>query len=68
MEFLKLLLIVVILLALAVFGLAIQIIFKKTHKFPNLHISKNKKLRDQGITCAQSWDKSEQIKAREKLK
>lgn len=67
MEFLKLIIVVVVLLALAVFGLAIQIIFKKTHRFPNIHISKNKKLRDQGITCAQSWDKNEQAKARKGL-
>ncbi len=63
MEFLKLIVIVIVLLALAVFGLAIQIIFKKSHKFPNIHISRNKKMKENGITCAQSWDKSEQIKA-----
>jgi hypothetical protein len=63
MEFLKLILIVIVLLALAVFGLAIQIIFKKSHKFPNIHISRNKKMKENGITCAQSWDKSEQMKA-----
>ncbi len=63
MEFLKLIIIVIVLLGIAVFGLAIQIIFKKTHKFPNIHISKNKKMREHGVTCAQSWDKSEQMKA-----
>jgi hypothetical protein len=68
MEFIKLLLIVIGLLGLAMFGLAIQIIFKKDHKFPNMHVSGNKKLADQGITCAQSWDKMEQRKAKEELK
>ena len=63
MEFLKLIIIVIVLLGLAVFGLAIQIIFKKSHKFPNIHISRNKKMKENGITCAQSWDKSEQMKA-----
>lgn len=68
MEFLKLLLIVVGLLGLVMFGLAIQIIFKKDHKFPNTHISRNKRLSDQGITCAQSWDKMEQRKVKEEMK
>ena len=68
MEFLKLLLIVIGLLGLVMFGLAIQVIFKKDHKFPNMHISRNKKLADQGITCAQSWDKMEQRKVKEEMK
>jgi hypothetical protein len=68
MEYLKLLLIVIGILGLAMFGLAIQIIFKKTHKFPNMHVSGNKKLADQGVTCAQSWDKMEQRKAKEEMK
>lgn len=68
MEYLKLLLIVIGILGLAMFGLAIQIIFKKTHKFPNMHVSGNKKLVDQGVTCAQSWDKMEQRKAKEENK
>jgi len=68
MEFLKLLLIVVGLLGLVMFGLAIQVIFKKNHKFPNTHISSNKRLADQGITCAKSWDKMEQRKVKEEMK
>lgn len=55
-------LIVIGLVALAFFGLAIQIIFKKTRKFPNMHIGGNKNMLERGITCAQSWDKSEQKK------
>ncbi|HKM94140.1 MAG TPA: hypothetical protein VJY41_10845 [Prolixibacteraceae bacterium] len=56
------LLIVVGLVGLAFFGLAIQIIFRKTHKFPNMHIGGNKNMLERGITCAQSWDKNEQKK------
>lgn len=47
----------IILVAIAVIGLAVNIIFKKNGKFPELHIGKNEKLREKGISCATSQDK-----------
>ncbi|MGQ8335884.1 hypothetical protein ACUNWD_04985 [Sunxiuqinia sp. A32] len=67
MEFFKLFLVVVALVALALFGLATRVVFKKNGKFPNLHIGSNKHLRQKGITCAQTFDKVEQAKARKEL-
>ena len=67
MNILVVIVISVVLLALAFLGLAIQVIFKKSHKFPNTHIGGNINLKTQGITCAQSWDKIEQKKARKEL-
>jgi hypothetical protein len=58
------LLVVVGLLALAFLGLAIQVMFKSDHKFPNMHIGGNKNMLSRGITCAQSWDKIEQKNAK----
>ena len=64
MNILLTILIVVGLLALGILGMAVQIIFKKDHKFPNTHIGGNKNMISHGITCAQSWDKIEQKKGR----
>lgn len=64
MNIITVVIIVSVLLGLAFFGLAIQIIFKKEHKFPNMHIGGNKNMLKNGITCAQSWDKMEQRNAR----
>ena len=48
----KVFLLVVVLLALAVAGLAVTILVKKDGKFPDGEISHNKELRRQGIICA----------------
>lgn len=64
MNYLVILLIAAVLLGIAFLGLAIQIIFKKSHKFPNMHVGSNKNFSQQGITCAQTWDKMEQKKGR----
>ena len=53
-----------VLIGLGLLGLAVQVIFKKDHKFPNTHIGGNKNMLSRGITCAQSWDKIEQKKGR----
>lgn len=53
-------LLAIILVAVAVVALAISIIVKKDGKFPELHIGKNEKLKEKGITCATSQDKLEQ--------
>ena len=62
MEYLKLLLVVIVLVALAVAGISIKIILKKNGQFPNTHIGGSKALRNRGITCVQSQDKQEQAK------
>ena len=48
----KVFLLSVVLLAIAVVGMAITIIVKPGGKFPDGEISHNKKLREQGIICA----------------
>lgn len=48
-----------VLVALAVLGLAISMIVKKDGKFPELHIGRNDKLKERGITCATTQDKME---------
>ncbi len=64
MNLLVTILIVVALLGIAFFGLALKILFSKDRKFPNMHVGSNKNFSSRGITCAQSWDKMEQKKAR----
>jgi len=59
--------IVSIILGLAFLGLAIQIIFKKSHKFPNFHVGGNKAMQEKGISCAKTWDKSEQRKVKKEI-
>jgi len=65
MELISTVLVVVVLLALAFAGMAIQTIFSKRKKFPNIHIGGNRNMMERGITCAQSWDKMEQQKVRQ---
>lgn len=57
---------VVALMALVFLALAIQVIFKKTHEFPNTHIGSNEHLKEKGVTCATTWDRIEQRDARKK--
>jgi len=64
MAALKVVFLAIIILALVFVGLAIQILFRKGGKFPDTHIGKNKYMRDNGVTCAQTYDKIEQAKAR----
>lgn len=64
MNILLTILIGVVLLAIGIIGMAVQILFKKDHKFPNTHIGGNPNMLTHGITCAQTWDKVEQKKVR----
>lgn len=64
MSFLPVMLIAVVLIGLAFFGLAIQIVFTNRKKILNTHIGGNKNMMERGITCAQTWDKMEQRKGR----
>ena len=43
--------------ALAVFLLSFNIIFRKNGKFPETHIGKNKEMRKRGISCAVMQEK-----------
>ncbi|HNQ38586.1 MAG TPA: hypothetical protein P5086_04425 [Prolixibacteraceae bacterium] len=67
MNFLNILILAIVLVALAFAGLGITILLKKGGKFPNTHVSGNKYLRQKGIYCAQTQDKLEQKKAREEF-
>lgn len=57
--FFKMLLVVIALVAIAFLGLGITMLIKKGGKFPSLHISQNKHMKDKGITCANSTEKRE---------
>ncbi len=63
-EFLKTLLPALVILALAFIGLGITILLKRGGKFPNTHIHGNRQLNKQGVNCAQSDDRIEQLKAK----
>lgn len=57
--FLTVFLIVVVLLAIALAGLAITILVKKGGKFPEIHIGRNKAMKKLGIHCANTTDRLE---------
>lgn len=57
--FLTVFLIVVVLLAIALAGLAITILVKKGGKFPEIHIGRNKDMKKLGIHCANTTDRLE---------
>jgi len=62
----KVILLAIALMLVVFFGLALQIIFKKGGKFPNTHIGSNKYMKSHGVVCAQTYDKTEQAKVRQK--
>lgn len=68
MEVLKVLLLAIVIMAIVVLAMATQILLKKGGRFPNIHIGSNRNMKDRGITCAQSFDKIEQAKARKELR
>ena len=51
--FVKLLLISIVLLVLAGIFFAIRILFKKSGRFPETHVGRNREMRKRGISCAQ---------------
>ncbi|MDX9881802.1 MAG: hypothetical protein RBS73_07020 [Prolixibacteraceae bacterium] len=67
MASIKIILLAVALVALALLGLAIRILLKKDGQFPNGHIGGNKHMKERGISCATSFDKMEQAKAKKEL-
>lgn len=68
MALLKIVFLAVVLMVLVIIGLAINILFKKGGKFPNMHIGSNPHLKARGVTCAQTYDRMEQAKARKELR
>jgi hypothetical protein len=67
MKFLLVLILSILLVGFAIAAFAIRILLKKGGNFPNTHVSGNKYLKNQGISCAQAYDRMEQAKAREKV-
>lgn len=53
---LKVFIIVAILIGIAFIGLAITILIKKNGKFPEIHIGRNKAMKERGIHCANTTD------------
>lgn len=68
MEFLKLFLLAIGIMIFVMAGFGIRILLEKGGKFPNLHIGSNKHMKERGVTCAQTFDKMEQAKARKELR
>ncbi|MDD2381274.1 MAG: hypothetical protein WCY58_11015 [Mariniphaga sp.] len=67
MDGFKVILLAIALLAIAMLGLATQILLKKGGKFPNTHVSGNKSLKSQGISCAQTQDRMERSRVTRKI-
>jgi len=67
MAIIKVIILAVVLLSLALAGLAITMLIKKNGKFPNTHIGGNRYLKKKGIYCAQTEDKIEQAKAKKEV-
>ncbi len=68
MEVIKLILLAIVLMVFVVVALAIKILVKKGGEFPNTHIGGNQYLKSRGISCAQTYDRIEQAKARKELR
>lgn len=64
---LKVILLSVAIVGIAFVGFAITILIKKNGKFPELHIGRNEGLKKHGVYCAQTQDKMEQMKAKQKV-
>ena len=62
MDYLIIILISIIILAIAFAGLAIKVILKKGGKFSNTHVGGNRYLNQKGIYCANTQDRIEQNK------
>jgi hypothetical protein len=54
--FIKLLIISVILISIALAGLAVSMLIKPRGRFPETHISRNREMQKRGIRCAQETD------------
>lgn len=54
----------IIVMAFVFLGFAVQTLLKKGGKFPNTHIGSNEYMKSHGVTCATTYDKIEQARAR----
>jgi len=63
----KIILLSVALVAIALLGLATQMLLKKGGKFPNTHVGGNSHLKKQGVHCYQTQDRIEQSKVRKEV-
>ena len=52
----KLFIISVILIGVAIAGLAVRMLIKPRGRFPETHISRNREMQKRGIRCAQETD------------
>jgi len=68
MEILKIVLLAMVIVALFMAALGITMLIRKNGKAINYHIGSNQHMKDRGVTCAQTYDKMEQAKARKELR
>lgn len=68
MAVLKIILFAVVIMVIVILSLAIQILFRKNGKFPNMHIGANQYMKDHGVTCVQTYDRMEQAKVHKELR
>jgi hypothetical protein len=66
MEYLIIIILSVIIVALAFAGLAVRLLIKKGGRFPNIHVGGNKHLKRRGIYCAQTQDRLERNELKKK--
>lgn len=57
---LKIILATMLIVAICIALLSIKMLIQKNGKFPNIHISGSKAMRDRGIGCVQSQDREQQ--------
>lgn len=62
-EMVETIVITMLIVAISVALLAIKMILQKNGKFPNSHVSGNKAMRERGIGCVQSQDRSARMKS-----
>lgn len=67
MNILLVILAAIVIVAVAIAGMAITILVKKGGKFPNTHVSGNKYLKRNGIYCSQTQDRLAQASAYKKV-
>ena len=67
MDFVRLLCLSVLLLAIAGVLMAVRIIVKKNGRFSSQHISQSKAMRSRGIHCVVSQDRETRAAAQKKL-
>lgn len=67
MKIVLVILLAIVLVALALLGLAAGMLLKKGGRFPNTHVGGNRHLKRQGIHCYQTQDRMEQMKVEKEI-